>query len=85
MPRTLSRTATSTGATVPIDSLRSDLVTFDPSTGRGEIEIANGFANNFADSVASYLANPGEVFLLDETAGRFNRAIAGDLEVVGSK
>ena len=57
----------------------------DPSTGRGEIEIANGFANNFADSVASYLANPGEVFLLDETAGRFNRAIAGDLEVVGSK
>ena len=66
-------------------ALGSDLATFDPFTGRGEIEIANGFANNFADSVASYLANPGEVFLLDETAGRFNRAIAGDLEVVGSK
>src|SRR5215467_11848352 len=26
-------------------SLGSDLVTFDPSTGRGEIEIANGFAS----------------------------------------
>ena len=81
----LSWTATSTAATVSIDSLRSDLVTFDPFTGRGEIEIANGFANNFADSVAFYLASSGEGFLLDETAGRFNRAIAGDLEVVGSK
>jgi hypothetical protein len=82
---TLSWTATSTSTTLSIDSLRSDLVTFDPSTGRGEIEIANGFANNFADSVAFYLASPGEGFLLDKTAGRFNRAIAGDLEAVGSK
>jgi len=53
----------------------------DPSTGRGDIEIAN----SFADSVAFYLASSGEGFLLDETAGRFNRAIAGDLEVVDSR
>jgi len=76
----LSWNAVSTGASVSIDSLRSDTVTFDASTGRGTIRIANGFANNFADSVAFYLAGPGEGFFLDTTAGRFNRAIAGDLE-----
>jgi len=82
---TLSWNATSAGTTLSIDSLRSDLVTFDPSTGRGEIEIANGFANNFADSVAFYLARPAVGFLLDKTAGRFNRAIAGDLEAADPK
>jgi len=77
---TLSWDAVSHGATVSIDSLRSDLFTFDPSTGRGTIRIANGAANNFADSVAFYLAGPGEGFFVDTTAGRFNRAVAGDLE-----
>jgi hypothetical protein len=82
---TLSWDAMSAHATVSIDSLRSDTVTFNPSTGRGTIEIANGFANNFADSVAFYLANPGTGFFLDKTSGRFNRAIVGDLEAIGTE
>lgn len=82
---TLSWDATNAVTTVSVDSLRSDLITFDPSTGRGTIAIANGFVNNFADSVVFYLASPGEGFLIDKTAGRFNRAIAGDIEVVGPK
>jgi len=82
---TLSWDATSAVTTLSIDSLRSDLVAFDPSTGRGTVEIANGFANNFANSVVFYLTSPGNGFLLDRTAGRFNRAIAGDLGVIGSK
>ena len=59
---------------------RSELVTFDPATGRGTIAIANGNSNNFADSLIFYLADSGKGFLLDSTAGRFNRAIAGDLK-----
>jgi hypothetical protein len=82
---TLSWDAMSAHAAVSIDSLRSDSVTFNPSTGRGTIEIVNGFANNFADSVAFYLANPGTGFFLDKTSGRFNRAIAGDLEAIGAE
>jgi len=82
---TLSWDARSVGANVSIDGLRSDLVTFDPATGRGTIRIANGFANNFADSVVFYLAGPGQGFFLDTTAGRFNRAIAGDLESAAAK
>jgi hypothetical protein len=63
-------------------SLRSELVTFDPATGRGTIKIANGYANNFADSVAFYLVGPGKGFFLDTTEGRFNRAMAGDFRPV---
>jgi hypothetical protein len=81
---TLSWETTSAAAALPRVSLRSDVVAFEPSTGRGSIQIANGFANDFADSVAFYLASPGEGFVLDTTAGRFNRAIAGDLDAVGS-
>ncbi len=77
---TLAWDATCSAIALPHVSLRSDVVTFDPSTGRGTIKIANGFANDFADSVAVYLATPGEAFLIDTTAGRFNRAIAGDLD-----
>ena len=43
------------------------------------IAITNGYSNNFADSVVFYLAESGKGFLLDTTAGRFNRAIAGEL------
>jgi hypothetical protein len=60
-------------------ALRSELVAFDPATGRGTMAITNGNANNFADSVVFYLADSGRGFLLDTTAGRFNRAIAGEL------
>jgi len=60
-------------------ALRSELVAFDPATGRGTIAITNGYSNNFADSLVFYLAESGKGFLLDTTAGRFNRAIAGDL------
>ncbi|HXW16809.1 MAG TPA: hypothetical protein VEJ39_00815 [Candidatus Acidoferrales bacterium] len=77
--------ASSAGITLPHLSLRSDAVTFDPSTGRGTINIANGFANNFADSVAFYLASPGEGFLVDTTAGSSNRGIAGDLDSLPSQ
>jgi hypothetical protein len=82
---TLSWDARSSVAAVSIDSLRSDVVTFDPLSGRGMIDIANGFANNFADSVVFYLASPGQGFFLDRTSGRFNRAIAGDLEASTEK
>jgi hypothetical protein len=71
-----------TGAGMPFSqtALRSELVAFDPATGRGTIAIANGNSNNFADSVVFYLADSGRGFLLDTTPGRFNRAIAGDLK-----
>jgi hypothetical protein len=80
----LSWDASSARPTQPSMSLRSDLVTFDPSTGRGTIQIANGYSNNFADSVAFYLTAPGQGFLLDTTAGKFNRAIVGDLDAGGA-
>ena len=72
----------STGAGLQFSqaALRSELVAFDPATGRGTIAIANGNSNNFADSLVFYLADSGKGFLLDSTAGRFNRAIAGDLK-----
>lgn len=79
---TLDWTANVAGSVLSEISLRSELVTFDPATGRGTIKIANGYANNFADSVAFYLAAPGKWFFLDTTEGRFNRAIAGDLRPV---
>jgi hypothetical protein len=82
---TLSWDAGGAAGRVSIDSLRSDLVTFDPSTGRGTIQIANGAANNFADAIAFYLASPGSGFFVDKTPGRFNRAIAGDFEPTAAK
>ena len=82
---TLSWDAVGAGPAVSIDSQRSDAVAFDPATGRGTIEVRNGAANNFADEVVFYLASPGGGFFLDETAGRFNRAIAGDLEAAGAE
>jgi hypothetical protein len=75
--------STNAADAVPAEiSQRSELVTFDPATGRGTIMIVNGYANNFADSIAFYLAASGEGFLLDTTEGRFNRAIVGDLRPV---
>jgi hypothetical protein len=76
---TLNWTASTAGEFLPEVVMRSELVTFDPASGRGTIKIANGYANNFADSVVFYLSAPGEGFVLDTTEGRFNRAIAGDL------
>jgi hypothetical protein len=67
------------GSTLSQTGLRSEVVAFDAATGRGTIQIANGYSNNFADSVVFYLAGSGNGFLLDTTAGEFNRAIAGDL------
>ena len=82
---TLSWVAKISESESPRISIRSDLVAFDPSTGRGSIQIANGFANNFADSLTLYVANPGEGFFLDTTAGRFNRGIAGALDALGTE
>ncbi|HEY4741079.1 MAG TPA: hypothetical protein VIH76_10840 [Candidatus Acidoferrales bacterium] len=76
---TLNWTANTAGEALPEVSLRSELVTFDPTSGRGTIKIANGYANNFADSVVFYLSAPGDGLILDTTEGRFNRAISGDL------
>jgi hypothetical protein len=76
---TIDWDATGAGLSFSQTALRSELVAFDPATGRGTIAITNGNANNFADSVVFYLADSGRGFLLDTTAGRFNRAIAGDL------
>jgi hypothetical protein len=52
---------------------------FDPATGRGTVSIASGAANGLADSLVFYLSAPGTGFLLDSTAGVFNRAMAGTL------
>jgi hypothetical protein len=57
-------------------------VTFsDPTlrTGRGTITVTNGHANGLADSFVFYLADSGDGFLLDTTAGADNRAMVGDL------
>ena len=63
----------STGAGMPFSqtALRSELVTFDPNTGRGTIPIANGKCQILADFVVFYLTHSGSGFLLDSTAGRF--------------
>jgi hypothetical protein len=79
---TLDWTANSADGVLPEISQRSELVTFDPATGRGTIKITNGYFNNFADSVAFYLSAPGKGFFVDTTEGRFNRAIAGDLRPI---
>ena len=81
---TLDWTSTSAGASLSEISQRSELVTFDPSNGRATIKIANGFANNFADSIVFYLAAAGDGFVLDTTEGKFNRAIAGSLQPIAS-
>ena len=78
---TIDWDATGAGLSFSQTALRSELVTFDPATGRGTIAITNGNSNNFADSVVFYLADSGRGFLLDTTAGRFTRAIAGDLQL----
>lgn len=52
---------------------------FDPSTGRGTVTIANGAVNGLADSVVFYLSAPGTGFIMDTTAGVFNRAMVGTL------
>lgn len=73
------------GSALSQTGLRSELVTFDPATGRGTIGMVNGYSNNFADSVVFYLADSGKGFLLDTTSDKFNRAISGDLlPVAGS-
>jgi hypothetical protein len=71
--------ATDGAVAISQTGLRSELVAFDPATGRGTIGIANGASNNFADSVVFYLSESGRGFLLDTTAGRLNRATAGEL------
>jgi hypothetical protein len=52
---------------------------FDSSTGRGIVSVASGAANGLADSVVFYLTAPGTGFLMDMTAGAFNRAMSGTL------
>lgn len=52
---------------------------FDPTTGRGTVTIAGGAVSGLADSVVFYLTAPGTGFLMDTTAGAFNRAISGTL------
>jgi hypothetical protein len=81
---TIDWDSTGAGLSFSQTALRSERVDFDPTTGRGTIAIANGNANNFADSVVFYLADSGRGFLLDSTAGRFNRAIAGELKPAAS-
>ena len=75
---TIDWSASGAGGAFNDINVRSELVTFDPASGRGTIQIANGSANHFADSVAFYLAEPGKGFFVDTTEGRFNRAMSGD-------
>jgi hypothetical protein len=63
-------------------NLADQTVTFsDPTlrTGRGTIGITNGRTDGLADSFVFYLADSGDGFLLDTTAGADNRALVGDL------
>jgi hypothetical protein len=63
-------------------SVMNQAVTFqDPAlrTGRGTITITNGHADGLVDSFVFYLADSGDGFLLDTTAGTDNRALVGDL------
>ncbi len=52
---------------------------FDPSTGRGTVNIAAGAVNGLADSLVFYRTGPGAGYILDTTAGVNNRAMAGAL------
>ena len=58
-------------------SVSSQAVTFDPTTGRGTITVANGFTKGLFDSAVFYLLDSGKGFIVDTTAGTNNRALAG--------
>ena len=70
------------GTVVPQMNATGQTVTFeDPAlrTGRGNITLTNGRTDGLADSFVFYLADSGDGFLLDTTAGAENRALVGDL------
>lgn len=70
------------GTIVSQMSATGQTVTFeDPAlrTGRGTITVTNGRTDGLADSFVFYLADSGDGFLLDTTAGAENRALVGDL------
>jgi hypothetical protein len=59
-------------------------VTFDPTTGRGTIAFASGFASGFIDSAAFYLEAAGKGVMLDTTENNnagttWPEAFVGDL------
>ena len=54
-------------------------VTFDSTTGRATVTVANGLTNGLFNSAAFYLTASGKGFVLDTTAGTSNRAMAGTL------
>jgi hypothetical protein len=69
------------GAIIGPASFASQAVpAFDPTTGRGTVNIAGGAVNGVADSVVFYLTAPGTGFVMDTTAGVMNRAMTGTLE-----
>jgi hypothetical protein len=60
---------------------RSDIVTFDPATGRATLAYNGGAGRGFVDSAVIYLAAPDVGTFLDTTTGAANHALAGSLTV----
>jgi hypothetical protein len=60
---------------------RSDIVTFDPVTGRATLAYNGGAGRGFVDSAVIYLAAPDVGTFLDTTTGAANHALAGSLTV----
>jgi len=69
--------ANDTGAIFGPATASNQTVTFDPTTGRGTITVAGGFASGLFDTAVFYLLDSGKGFILDTTAGPSNRALAG--------
>jgi hypothetical protein len=75
----VTQCSTNGGAPTPVPGT----VTFDPTTGRGTLTIANGFNDGFVDSATFYLEANGTGVMMDTTepnaGGSLPEALVGDL------
>jgi hypothetical protein len=76
---TLGWDSNDNGAIVTIPTAPGLAVTFNAATGRGTIADATGVANGLANSLVFYLTSPGTGFIMDNTTGTTNHAMAGTL------
>lgn len=76
---TLGYDSNDNGAIVTIPTVVNQVVTFDPTTGRGTIAVTSGTTDGLANTIVFYLSAPGTGFVLDGTSGTTNRAMAGTL------
>jgi hypothetical protein len=63
----------------PISS-SNNVVTFDPTTGRGTLTVPNGFADGLFSSAIFYLTGTGTGYILDAGTRPNNRALAGSFQ-----